>query len=175
MTSCWYVLRSKPCKEDALREQLRARGMDLYHPCIKIRPVNPRSRSVRPYFPGYIFIHADLDQVGFSALQWLPFSLGLVSFGGTPASVPQELIHAVQKCVDRINAAGGEQANRFTPGEVVVIQGGAFDGYQAIFDTQLPGDERARVLLKFLQVRQTPLELPLANIRLANLRPARHH
>jgi transcription antitermination factor NusG len=49
---------------------------------------------------------------------------------------------------------------------VVVIQDGPFAGYEAIFDTRLPGRERVRVLLKLLQKRQVPVDLPAAQIKL---------
>jgi transcriptional antiterminator RfaH len=66
--------------------------------------------------------------------------------------------------VEEINAAGGEQLAGLKQGDAVKIQGGPFDGYQAIFDACLPGKERVRVLLKLLQVRQMSVELPATQI-----------
>jgi transcriptional antiterminator RfaH len=98
-------------------------------------------------------------------LQWMPFSQGLVSFGSEPASVPDVLVHAIRRRVHEINAAGGEQLGGLKRGDVVIIQGGYFDGYEAIFDARLGGNERVHVLLKLLQVRQMKLELPAAQIQ----------
>ncbi len=165
----WYVLRSKPNKELALWRELSARGWESFYPQLHVRPVNPRSRKIRPYFPGYLFLQADIEQVGTSALQWLPFSSGLVSFDGLPAMVPENLIQAIRRHVDQINAAGGEQFLDLKQGETVMIQGGPFDGYEAIFDTRLAGTERVRVLLKLLRARQMNVELPAAQIQ--RLRP----
>ena len=67
--------------------------------------------------------------------------------------------------VDEINAAGGEQLTGLKRGETVVIQGGPFDGYEAIFDTRLAGTELVRVLLKLLRARQVNVELPMAQIQ----------
>lgn len=44
-------------------------------------------------------------------------------------------------------------------GEKVKIQEGPFAGYEAIFDEQIPGRERVRVLLNYLQSRHIPVEL----------------
>ena len=55
----WYVMQSKPNKEELLYEQLRTRDIDAYYPCIKVQPVNPRARKLKPYFPGYLFIKVD--------------------------------------------------------------------------------------------------------------------
>jgi len=164
MRMLWYVLRSKPQKEMSLSQQASAHGHEVFFPHLRVCPVNPRSRKVRPYFPGYMFVHVDLAQTSLSAFQWMPHSLGLVSFDGEPAPVPEGLIHSIRRRVDEINAAGGEQLEGLKAGETVIIRGGPFDGYQAIFDARLPGSERVRVLLKLLQVQQKKLDLPAAHI-----------
>jgi transcriptional antiterminator RfaH len=166
----WYALRSKPNKELTLWRELCAREMECFYPQLRVRPVNPRSRSVRPYFPGYLFLHADIERIGVSTFQWMPFSLGLVSFDGKPASVPDSLIHAIRRRVDEINAAGGEQLEGLKRGDAVLVQGGPFNGYKAIFDARLPGSERVRVFLKLLEVRQMKLELPANQIQRKNRR-----
>jgi transcriptional antiterminator RfaH len=160
----WYALRSKPNKEMPLWRELSARGLECYYPRLHVKPVNYRSRTVRPYFPGYVFLHTDLECMGISRFQWMPFSLGLVSFGGAPAMVPDHILNAIRRRVDEINAAGGEQLEGLQRGDPVRIQGGPFDGYEAIFDVRLPGNERVRVFLKLLRVRQMKLELPANQI-----------
>ena len=41
----------------------------------------------------------------------------------------------------------------------MVIRQGLFEGYQGIFDVQLSGSARARVLLKMLNDRYVPVEV----------------
>jgi len=166
----WYVMRSKPNKEAALWRELCARRLDSFYPRLRVHPVNPRSRTLRPYFPGYLFLHADLDEVGFTAVQWMPFSMGLVSFDHEPAMVSDSLIHALRRRVDEIEAAGGEIFDNLKKGDPVLIQDGAFAGYEAIFDTRLPGSERVRVLLSLMNRRQVPLELNTGQIQRKNRR-----
>jgi len=164
----WYALRSKPNKEMALWHEIRARGMECFYPYLRVKPVNPRCRSIHPYFPGYLFIYVDLEQIGFSTLQWMPFSLGLVSFGGQPAMIPDSLVHAIRERVEQVNAAGGKQLTGLKRGEAVVISGGPFSGYEAIFDLNLHGTQRVRVLLRLLAKKQMPLELPASYIQQIN-------
>ncbi len=162
----WYVIRSKPRKESALLGEMRARGFDVYCPMLKVNPVNPRSRKIKPYFPGYLFLHVDMDEIGTSTLQWMPHSQGLVSFGGVPPTVPESLINAVRNHLAKVNAAGGEDLFDIHPGDVVRIKSGPFRGYEAIFDTRLKGDERARVFLSLLEnSRQIPLEVDVNAIK----------
>ena len=147
-----------------LWREVRARGVECFYPFLRVRPVNPRSHPVRSYFPGYLFVHTQLAEVGESMFSWLPFGQGLVSFGGEPAVVPEALVVAIRRRVDEINAAGGEQLAGLAEGDAVIIRGGAFDGYQAIFDARAEGSERVRVLLKLLQARQVRLDLPAGQI-----------
>jgi transcriptional antiterminator RfaH len=165
MSSQWYVLRSKPNKEIILWRELTARGFECFFPRLDVRPVDPRTRKIQPYFPGYLFLHIDLDQVRASTFQWMPFSNGFISFGNTLATVPENLIQAIRRRVNQINAAAGEQRKNLKRGEVVTIQGGLLDGYKAIFDARLPGRERVRVLLKLLQGHQINLELPESQVQ----------
>jgi transcription antitermination factor NusG len=112
-----------------------------------------------------LFVKADLVDVGMSVFQWMPHSMGLVNFGGEPASVPENLIHTIRKRVDDINAAGGEVFDGLQPGDTVRISDGPFRGYEAIFNARLPGSERVRVLLELLGTqRQVPLELNAGQI-----------
>jgi transcriptional antiterminator RfaH len=162
----WYALRSKPRKEDVLYRQVLTQGFEVYYPRMKVQPVNPRSRKVRPYFPGYLFVKADIEEVGLSTFQWMPHAVGLVVFGEEPAPVPDTLILAIRKRVDEINAAGGELFDGLRQGDKVFISDGPFAGYEGIFDARLPGTERVRILLQLLgDKRIVPLELRAGQIR----------
>jgi transcriptional antiterminator RfaH len=164
MASHWYALRSKPRKEEVLWRQLRSKEYEVFFPRLKVQPVNPRSRKWRAYFPGYMFVQVDLDEVGLSTFQWMPHAIGLVSFDGEPASVPDNLIHAIAKRVEEIKAAGGEFYDGLKPGDRVKISDGPFQGYEAIFDARLPGTERVRVLIQMLSDRRLPVELRAAQV-----------
>jgi transcriptional antiterminator RfaH len=157
-------MRSKPRKEDILWRQLRAREIEVFYPRMKVQPVNPRARKVRPYFPGYMFIQADLDEAGVSTFKWMPHSIGLVTFGGEPAHVPDNLIYAIRQRIEEINQAGGELFDGLQKGDQLKIKDGPFKGYNAIFDARLDGTERVRVLLEFLSDRSVPLELRASQI-----------
>jgi len=160
MSDYWYVVRSKPRKEDFLWGQLRAREIECFYPRTRIRGRTSRVRKMRPYFPGYLFIHADVEQVGLSTLQWMPGAAGLVSFDGQPAWVPESLIQAIRKRVGQIEAAGEDlQLASLRHGDPVVIREGPFAGYEAVFDVCLSGEERVRVLLCLLSGQQLPLEI----------------
>jgi transcriptional antiterminator RfaH len=113
-----------------------------------------------------MFVKVDIERVGLSAFQWMPHAMGLVCFGEEPAVVPENLVVAIKKRVDEIAAAGGELFAGLSRGDTVVIDGGPFAGYEAIFDARISGSERVRVLLQLLNSqRQVPVELDAAQIK----------
>ena len=152
-------------KEALLWEQLSLHQVESFFPYIRIQPVNPRARKVKPYFPGYIFGHLDLALTGLSTFQWMPGAAGIVSFDGMPSPVPDNLIAEIRRRVDEVNAAGGELFYGLKSGDVVTIHDGPFSGYDAIFDARLSGEERVRVFLKLLNKQHFPLELSARQIQ----------
>lgn len=159
MAVSWYVIRSKPNKEEFLAGQLTAYGVRVFYPRIRVKTVNPRARKLKAYFPSYLFVNVDLQVISISTLHWMPGAINLVSFDGEPAPVPDMLISAIERQVDHINSSQKKMLLDLKHGDPVIIQDGPFAGYEAIFDEQLPGRERVRVLLSYLQNRQLPVEL----------------
>lgn len=165
MATRWYALQCNARKEALVAQQLVVRELDVYYPTIAVTPVNPRASKVQPYFPGYLFVRIDLEAQGGAIFRFLPFTIGLVSFGGVAAPVPAELLVAVDEQLQRLNLAGGETFSRLRPGDRVVVQGTAFDGYEGIFDTRLGASDRVRVMIKLLGDRTVPVNLPVGNLR----------
>lgn len=173
----WYALRSKPNKEEALWREMGGREQEVFYPYVRVRPVNPRARRMRPYFPGYLFVQVNHLVVCPTLFSWVPHAQGLVCFGGEPAEVPGGLVSAIQSRLDEINLAGGQSfyarekpAKEFKAGDRVVISNGPFAGYLAIFDARVTGADRVRVFLEFLRARPMKLELSAEQIQFTNRR-----
>jgi transcriptional antiterminator RfaH len=160
----WYVIRAKPRRERYVSEQLATQGLEVFFPAVKVHPVNPRAARERAYFPGYLFVHLDLETIGVNKLRWMPAAVGLLEFGGEPAIVPEALVAQLRRRIANIQAAGGLVFADLATGDSVEITTGPFAGYEAIFDLRLKGSDRVRVLLNLLR-RQVPLELDAGNIR----------
>ncbi|MBN1451865.1 MAG: hypothetical protein JW963_12685 [Anaerolineales bacterium] len=103
----WYVLHSKPRKKSQLNAYLQSQGIETFSPTVRLNPVNPRSSKIRPYFPRYLFAHADLEEVDLSLFEWAPGAHCLVTFDGRPARVPKHVICQIKRRVEKIEAAGG--------------------------------------------------------------------
>jgi transcription antitermination factor NusG len=161
----WYVMHSKPQKEQWLLRQLHARNIEAYYPCLQRKAGKLDSRIIKPYFPGYLFVNVDLERTGTSMLEWIPGSLGLISLGGEPARVPEGLLQKIRRHVDEINSAQARMVEGLQPGDEVVICSGPFAGYDAIFCARLRDTERVQVLLKALQDQRMKIDLQADQIR----------
>jgi transcriptional antiterminator RfaH len=148
--AAWYVLHCKPQKENHVYAYLEAQAFEVFYPTIRIQPVNPRSSKVRPYFPRYMFVHADLNEVGLSALTWIPNAIGLVRFDQDAVPVPDNVIYELRRRIAQFEAAGGLTCSGLKQGDRVHIVRGPLAGYEAIFDVRLSGSERVQVLLNML-------------------------
>lgn len=158
MAAQWYALFSKPRKEAQVESYLRASGIETFYPTLNVRPVNPRAARTRGFFPRYLFIHADLDAVGVTVLDFIPGAVGLVQFGGQPSVVPDAFIHELRQRLRRIEQAGGLHLDGLKRGDKVKITQGPFAGYEAVFDERLSGEDRVQVLLHWLG-RETKLKV----------------
>ena len=164
MAKQWYALWVKPHKESSVLEQVQSEEIDGYLPMVKVNPKNPRAAKYRPYFPGYMFVHTDLDEVGANHFNWMFGTRGLVAFDGEPVVVPEHFIHQLTKKIDQIEKAGGLVFDQLEHGDRVRIKSGPFAGYEAMFDMQLPGKDRVQVLLAFLSQHQQPIQLDVGDI-----------
>jgi transcriptional antiterminator RfaH len=140
-------------------------GYEVYFPQMRVKPVNPRARKIVPYFPGYLFVRADIKQTGLSVFQWMPHAKGLVVFGEEPSIVSENLIQTLQTKLELLNTENEKQKSPYKPGDLLMIDQGPFKGYEAIFNEQISGKDRVRVLLKMLSNQSIPLELNLSSVR----------
>lgn len=163
----WHVIRSKYRNEPLLWQQLRSRGIEVYYPHVSAETAPLHTPRTRPYFPGYMFIHIDLDALGRSMLQWMPGALGLVYVGGEPAYISDGILQGIRERVDRVSSLLAGPLRGLKAGEEIEIYTGPFTGYRGIFGFRLSGQERAAVFLKFIRDQQVRVELPISQIRLS--------
>lgn len=138
--------------------------MDVFYPYLKVKPVNPRSKKERPFFPGYMFVRVDLEEEGTNVLRWTEGTYGLVSFGGEPVAVPENMINELKHRMQHIEEAGGLVFEDLKQGDKVRIMKGPFEGYDAIFDARLSGKDRVQVLLAYLNDRPVRVQIDASEI-----------
>ena len=165
MSNCWYVLRSKPHKEDLLYHHALARGFSIFYPWIEVQRSHPRARGRAPYFPSYMLVQCDLSLVESSTFRYMPHAVGLVSFDNEPASIDTTVVEAIRERVTLLNATATTTHSTLHAGDRVWISAGPFAGCEAIFEAQLSGSDRVRLLLRLLSERQVALDIEATHVQ----------
>ncbi len=160
----WYTIRSKYRNETLLWQQLCSRSIEVYYPRLFGHAGQAPIQKAKPYFPGYMFVHVDLDIVGRSVLQWMPGAMSLVCFGGEPAFVSEAILRGIEERVNRTNRLRADPCQGIKQGDAVEIYSGPFAGYHGIFDSLLPDRQRAIVFLAFVRDQQIRVELPVTQV-----------
>jgi len=146
----WYVLSCKLNKEYIVEHQLRSQGYEVFCPIARDHRKKAGRLGKKPYFPGYIFVQVDLDEVSLSTFQWMPNTEGLVSFGLKPAYVPDSLVRAISRHAQDDSDDGRTSIHR---GDTSVDP---TDGSGALFDPNLTSNQRVQVLLRVLEGMTIP-------------------
>jgi transcriptional antiterminator RfaH len=148
-TSQWYVVHCKYQKETQAAAGLEERlGLTAYLP--EVRQRERGQLRCAPYFPGYLFVRADLGVVAQSQINGLPGVIRLVSFGDLPQPVPAAAVEEIRRRIDDLNASGYFAMPDFRPGDTLRLRRGPFQGLEAIFVGPATPRERVRVLIEFL-------------------------
>lgn len=155
--SAWYVVRSKPRREQFAQAQLIRRGVETFLPRICERNRARAEPVVGALFPGYLFARVDLE-TQYTSVIWTPGVHSMVSFGDIPAPVEPDVVEFLQK---RCGPHGLIVATpRFEAGDQVRIVGGPLAGLHGIVQERVSGRDRVRVLMELLR-RRTQVTLPL--------------
>jgi transcriptional antiterminator RfaH len=156
----WFVVRTKPRKDDCAVQNLKRRGVAVFWPRI-LEPVGLATEwTPISLFPGYVFVHIEL-QMAYHSVIWTPGVKGFVAFGEVPTPVRPDIVEFLR----RESGTDGiiNPANRLQAGARVRIRRGPFAGLIAIIEKPCPERGRIRVLMDFLR-QGTAVELPITAI-----------
>jgi transcriptional antiterminator RfaH len=152
----WFVVSTKARREQFAQEQLLRRGVETFLPRIQ-KPGHSRLKAlIAPLFPGYLFVHIDLEEQYFDVV-WTPGVGRFIGFGALPCPVDDAVIdflyaRAGQEGIVRVEPV-------FKEGDVVRVTHGPFEGLIGIIENPGCGRGRVRVLMELLR-RQTRVEVP---------------
>jgi transcriptional antiterminator RfaH len=143
----WYLVYTKPHKEQVAKENLERQGYETYLPMtlVRRRRMGRGMDSVEPLFPRYLFIHLDATTDNWSPIRSTLGVNSLVKFGMYPSTVPDSLIEVLRT---RDNDQGIQDIGEaeMKTGQTIRVMEGAMAGLEGIYLAKT-GAERAMVLL----------------------------
>ena len=157
----WYVVYSKPHKEEHAQFHLRMKGLDVFFPRLDLATMVEKRKRIVPLFPNYLFVRIHFQTESHYVI-WSPGVKRIVSFGERPAPLDERVINFLQQ---QTNGDGVIKArSQLRPGQEVEIRGGPFDGLLAIIQDPPDDKGRVKVLLRLLS-RQITVKLGIKFIK----------
>jgi transcriptional antiterminator RfaH len=158
----WYTLHAKTNAEYYVATALAQRGLEAYLPEIEMTKPSGEIQSV-PFFPSYLFVKVDFQEVALSQIEWTPGLNRIVGFGDQPVPVAEEVIALIGHNLARQGPNLDQAGLDLEPGDPVRITNGPFQDLIGIFAGSVSPKERVEVLLSVLgtsrvQVAVTDLE-----------------
>jgi transcriptional antiterminator RfaH len=154
----WYVVYSKPQKEDYARFHLSCKGLEVFFPQLRFPLSAKKRKRLVPLFPNYLFVRLKLFSEEFSHAKWSPGVSRIVSFNGVPASIHDSIVNFF---MEQMNGDGVVEARpNLRRGQEVRITGGPFDGLVGMIQEVPNAKGRIKILLQLLN-QPTKVDVPI--------------
>ena len=148
----WFVVMTKPGKQDDVAKKLSTAGFEVFDPKLK---QYSRKRSIyvkRALFPLYVFVRMDIE-LKHQLIKYTRGVLRVLGIGAAPHPISDEVVSKLkascdEKCV--INAKYVEEDIR--TGDKVRITDGPFEGLEAVVSGLYGDKQRVEVLLDLFKV-----------------------
>jgi len=145
----WYVIQTKPKKEEEAVSYLSTRGVEIFSPLMEAFALrNGRmNKELKPLFPGYIFGKFDLEQ-NYPLVRWGRGVKKVLGFGGYPTPISEEVVEIIKERTDTEGIVRVKQ--NFKANDVIRIKTGSLKDLLGIFERWVSDSERVRVLLNLI-------------------------
>ena len=158
----WYVVYTKPQKEDYAELNLRLRGVETFFPKLSLPKPARRKRQIVSLFPNYLFVRFQSFEDEYYSVTCCPGVKRLVSFDSVPAAIDDSIV-SILRCQMGSDGLIAARCN-VKIGQQVSIVGGPFAGLNAIVQEPPNAKGRVKVLLELLN-RPTKIDIPIESIK----------
>ena len=146
----WYVIQTKPKKEEDVRSYLSTKGLEIFNPLVETVLIrNARlNKELKPLFPGYIFGRFDLEQ-DYSLVKWGRGVKKVLGLGGSyPTPVSEVVVEIIKKRTDTYGVV--RKSYHFEANDRVRIKSGPLKDLLGIFERWVSDSDRVKVLLNLV-------------------------
>lgn len=140
----WYVIQTKPKKEETVSRQLAQAECEVFVPKMK------SLTSTKPLFPSYAFVRTDLQDP--SRIRMVQFTRGvrkILGDGIDPQPISDAIVETLREKADGSSLL--EQETLFRDGDQVRVKKGILRDLVGIIEKNLPEKGRIKILFKWLR------------------------
>jgi transcriptional antiterminator RfaH len=147
-SSDWFIICSKPKQEFDAEKNLRTLDINVYLPVYKkkIKKNKIKIERVTPLFSGYLFAQFEIQEF----YQKVKYTRGVKTILGYSESLWTISDDKIQDIKSRENnglVVLRRKESLLSKGDRILIDEGDFEGWEGIFQEELPDQERAIILL----------------------------
>jgi len=148
---CWYLLQTYPKQEDRAEDNLKSIGIETLAPKFEERRRNFYTGAVthhaKPLFPSYMFAKFIANDL-YHKVRYTRGVRQLVSFGDFPTIIDEEIVTMIQSRIREDGFAEVSMDEAIKPGDHVIIKDGPLRTFAGIFEREMKGAERIRILIQ---------------------------
>lgn len=153
----WFVIYSKPQKEEFAQAHLRQKGVEVFFPRLLLPRSSQKRKLIVPLFPNYLFVRINL-WLQYYAVLWAPGVKNFISFNDSPAPLDDAIACYL---VGNANEQGIIEAqSSLKAGQEVQICGGSFAGLVGLLQDVPDAKGRVSVLMNLLN-REVKVRVPV--------------
>ena len=165
----WYVLRTFSGHEKKVKQYLErevdrldigdriAEIMIPTETVFEMRQGKKRTRE-KTFFPGYILLHALLDNHLQHVLSSVPSVVGFLTTGDEPTPLRPDEVNRILGRMDEAREMGEQPEIPFESGDAVKVVDGPFNNFTGFVEEVYPDKMKVKVMVSIFG-RKTPLEL----------------
>lgn len=143
----WYVIKTKPKKEDAVASQLHQASFEVFVP--KIKSFRKETIGTKPLFPSYLFIQTNFGDP--SNYRLVKFTRGVSKILGDqdgPLPIETTIVKILRE--KTLDGSLLEQDLLFKEGSEVTVKKGILKDLRGIVERNLSDSGRVKILFKWM-------------------------
>ena len=145
----WYVIQTKPKKEEEAETYLSTRGVEMFNPLMETFALRNggMNKELKPLFPNYIFGKFDLD-LNYPLVRWAKGVKKVLGLGEYPTPISEEVVEIIKERADMHGIV--RLKCHFQANDLIRIKTGPLKDLLGIFERWVSDSERVRILLNLM-------------------------
>ncbi len=146
--SYWFIVSAKPKQEFLAEQSLRALGANTYLPLYlkKIKKEKERIEIITPLFGGYLFAQFSVVDL-FHKVRYTRGVKNVLGNNECLWTITNQKVEDIKNRENNGLVTLFPREVQFKNGDKIMIDEGAFDGWEGVFYEELPDCERAIIML----------------------------
>ena len=145
----WYVIRTKPHKEEQAKSYLEQHAINIFLPWTETFKFSAGTaiKKIKPLFPNYLFAHFNVKE-NYPLVRWGKGVNQILGFGKYPTPLSDEVISIIKARTDENGIV--KKAHHFQENDHIRVTSGPFKDLLGIFDHWVSDSGRVRILLNLI-------------------------